>query len=360
MFAAAPLPEVNEIRERLEVIFPDGTPDRNYLIREVAAKTVFTMLYIDAVEGQDQWLAPKHVYRISDAIAEDQTEDAREAYVQNVRKPRYQPPGTPWYSDNSREQIRDESLRDGLVMIGAVTVKEDVPTTSGKGRYALKRHFAELFLLPREEFEDHIEKWRESNLSASALARVRIMQQRHTRDGQVPVELPNGERRVMEAGPSSEITRGVVEDFAPRFLQAPAVLWISASGRKVIEHDDRLMADLGLPIDQQKLLPDLVMADLGSQSTKLFFVEIVATDGPITESRRRSFLKLAAEGGYEAGDIVFVSAFTDRNSPALKKRFSAIAVDTIIWCMAEPDLLIWMEEAGELPVSRVDWQEKES
>lgn len=354
MFAAAPLPEVDEIRQRLEVIFPDGTPDRNYLIREVAAKTVFTMLYIDAVEGQDQWLAPKHVYRISDAIAKDQTEAAREAYVQNVRKPRYQPPGTPWYSDNSREQIRDESLRDGLVMIGAVTVKEDVPTTSGKGRYALKRHFAELFLLPQEEFEERVERWRESHLAAAALARVRIMQQRHTRDGQVPVDLPNGERRVMEAGPSSEITKAVVEEFATRFLHSPAVLWISASGRKVIAHDDRLMADLGLPIDQQRLLPDLVLADLGSRATKLFFVEIVATDGPITESRRREFLQLTERGGYAPKNIVFVSAFSDRNSQALKKRLSAIAVDTLIWCMAEPNLLICMQESGEMPVSRVD------
>ena len=30
---------VTDIRERLQLIFPEGTPNRNYVIREMAAKT---------------------------------------------------------------------------------------------------------------------------------------------------------------------------------------------------------------------------------------------------------------------------------------------------------------------------------
>src|SRR3546814_8074269 len=41
--------------------------------------------------------------------------------------------------------FRSETLRDGLVAIGAVTRREDLATTSGLPRYALKADFAALF-----------------------------------------------------------------------------------------------------------------------------------------------------------------------------------------------------------------------
>jgi hypothetical protein len=60
-------------------------------------------------------------------------------------KKNFQVPGTRWYADNTREPIRDETLRDGLVAVGAVVRREDLPTTSGAPRYALKLDFAALF-----------------------------------------------------------------------------------------------------------------------------------------------------------------------------------------------------------------------
>ena len=48
-----PLPDllpISEIRSRLAVIFPEGTPSRIYLTREMAAKVVFVMLYAGALE----------------------------------------------------------------------------------------------------------------------------------------------------------------------------------------------------------------------------------------------------------------------------------------------------------------------
>ena len=42
---------IAEIRERLLQVFPEGTPNRNYCTREMAARTVFVMLYIGAIEG---------------------------------------------------------------------------------------------------------------------------------------------------------------------------------------------------------------------------------------------------------------------------------------------------------------------
>ena len=46
-----PLLAATDIHERLQTIFPEGTANRNYVTREIAAKTTFVMLFIGAVEG---------------------------------------------------------------------------------------------------------------------------------------------------------------------------------------------------------------------------------------------------------------------------------------------------------------------
>ena len=61
--ALPPLLPVPDIHQRLQTIFPEGTENRNYVIREMAAKTVFVMLYIGAVEGAGCWLRPDQVTR---------------------------------------------------------------------------------------------------------------------------------------------------------------------------------------------------------------------------------------------------------------------------------------------------------
>jgi hypothetical protein len=71
---------VEDILERLQAVFPAGTPQRNYLVREMAAKAVFTAFYIDAVEGQERWLAPRHVVRMGDGQAPQQSPAHRDTY----------------------------------------------------------------------------------------------------------------------------------------------------------------------------------------------------------------------------------------------------------------------------------------
>ena len=48
-----PLLAVANIHERLQTVFPEGTANRNYVTREIAAKTVFVMPHIGAVEGAE-------------------------------------------------------------------------------------------------------------------------------------------------------------------------------------------------------------------------------------------------------------------------------------------------------------------
>ena len=66
MTALPALLSVPVIHQRLQAIFPDGSPNRSNCIWEIAAKTVFVMLYVGAVEGEEVWLRPDQVTRMTD------------------------------------------------------------------------------------------------------------------------------------------------------------------------------------------------------------------------------------------------------------------------------------------------------
>ena len=254
------------IAERLPLIFPEGTPNRTYCVRELAASAVFAALYVGAVEGAGRYLGPVHVYRMTEEQATKVADADREAYAAAVLKKNGQVPGTRWYADNTREPIRDETLRDGLVAIGAVTRREDLPTTSSLPRYSLKSDFANLFdpVLAGTALEAAIAAFQIRHLSKSALARVTIIRAGAAAGTTgVLVTFPNGETRQLAPGPSSFIAQGVIEVFAKRFLSMPAVLWLSESGNKVVVRDVSIANAIGLKIEADKNLPDLILADLG-------------------------------------------------------------------------------------------------
>jgi hypothetical protein len=53
-----PLLPWQTVRQRLQTIFPGGVPERQFLVREATARTVFVALYVGAVEGAERWIAP--------------------------------------------------------------------------------------------------------------------------------------------------------------------------------------------------------------------------------------------------------------------------------------------------------------
>lgn len=331
------------VQERLRAIFPEGTPNRGYLTRDLAASTVFVALYIGAIEGTDVWLAPKHVYRMSDDQA-DMSEDAvRKSYAVQVMKPGGRAPGTQWYMDTTREPIRDETLREGMVVVGAAVERPGVATTSSKPRYALQNAFAALFdpALSGPSLEAAINGWRSKYLTRGALARIAIVRGGGTSaSDEVVLTFPNRETRRMKSGPSSDITKAVIEDFAPRFLGQPAVLFVSESGNKVVARDDAIAKSIGLVIKVDKDLPDIVLADLAPEHPLLVFIEVVATDGPINERRKKALEGLAVDAGFELEHLAFVTAYLDRGRQAFKKTVDSLAWGSYAWFAGEPDHLV--------------------
>jgi hypothetical protein len=311
----------------------------------MAAKTIFVMFYTGSIEGSERWIRPDQVTKMSDSQSARTDETSRVEWSQKSIAPgeMKQIQGR-WYSVNTREPIRDETLRMGLVLLGAVVEKPGVPTTSSKPRYALDKEFARLFddQMGTEAFEKAVKNWQLAHLSASALTRMRLRDRSAiaARRSHILVTLPNGETRRMAPGPSSVLSKAVIEDFTKRFLNEPALIFLSESGNKVVAQDYDLARSIGLKIQTEKNLPDIVLADIGLDQPLIIFFEVAITNGAITRSRKEALLTVATDAGFPPDRIFFVSAFEDRGLPAYRRLSSNLAWGSLVWFATEPDRLI--------------------
>ena len=82
-------------------------------------------------------------------------------------------------------------------------------------------------------------------------------------------------------------------------------------------------------------------------------MEVVATDGPITEGRKRALLKIAEGARIAPQRIAFLTAFRDRNQPAFKRAFGSLAWNCLVWFMTEPDHILVLREKPSLEKGRI-------
>ena len=169
-----PLLPWKEIHTRLPEIFPEGSANREHSIWEIAAKTIFVLLYVGAVEGTGVWLRPDQVTRMTDTQAALTNDSDRVDWVSmSMKSSKGLNIPDRWYAVNTRESIRDDTIRYALLQNGAV-IDRPVATTSSAGRYALQAEFAELLSpdLDDATFRAKAAAWREKHLNAGALARI--------------------------------------------------------------------------------------------------------------------------------------------------------------------------------------------
>ncbi|MBL3598555.1 MAG: restriction endonuclease [gamma proteobacterium endosymbiont of Lamellibrachia anaximandri] len=344
--------DVASIQDRLSQIFPEGTQNRVNHINIVAARTIFVMLYLGAIEGSEYWIRPDQVTRMTDSQSKKIYGTDRLPWKkESVRRiPKDQPIVGRWYDVNSREGVRDDCLRNALAETKAVIVRKDLPTTSSAGRYALEIEFAELFDpdVKGEQLEELITSWSDKHISNSARFRQKLMQRAaNVGEEEILVTFPNKETRRLAPGPSSIIAKAVIEDFAVRFLEAPAVVWISESANKEDRADRDIADSIGLKIESDKHLPDIILADVHVKHTLIIFVEVVASNGPINDQRKEALLQLVMNAGMDSSHAAFITAYVDREDKAFRKTFATLAWQSFAWCMSEPDKIIGLHEQEE-------------
>jgi len=351
LIALPALISISEVQKRLERLFPPSFPDRGILVGELAARVVFVALYGGMTEGFDRYMRPSHVYFFTAKQSRLMSDASRSEWLANATRPGIRPAGKRWYADTSKETIRDDLMRNRLVPMGIMGKLPGFPTNSSKPIYSLSASFAALFspLLKVKALDDAIERWRKQHLAQAVLQRMALRAQGiNAKKGDVFVDLPDGTRIRLAAGPSALITQGLIEAFAPRHLDSPAVLWLSASDKKSYPQFIALAATVGLHIDVKSELPDLILADTASAG-RYYFCEVVATDGAVTEERKKAMLALVRTSHIPIENVQFVTAFEDRDAPAFRKNFSQLAVDSWVWFRTEPNLLVMLT-----PTNRVN------
>lgn len=340
------LPSVELIQQRLFAIFTRQQDPNGYVLREIGAKTIFVMLYGFCVD-KENWIRPATITCMTTEQAKIDICEERLKWLKRFQS-RKAPKDVPdrWYMPNTRESIRDETIRE-LIRLGAVIEKDGLATTSPAPRYTLQKEFAEIFNpgLTENSLKRNITIWQKSNLSASALARIAMSKKMVTSDSKsVLITLPTGESRKLAPGPSSLLTKAVIEDFAKRFLKNPAVLLISESARKIELKDDELCKAIGLDIDVHAVLPDIILLELGAQEPVIVFVECVATDGPISDRRKKELVDILKKGQYKVDNSAYVTVFADRSSLASRRLISSVAWGTFVWYVTEPESIIYLHE----------------
>ena len=63
---------------------------------------------------------PLRALELVTPLADNRRQPSRGLYPSEAMIAGYSPSGTRWYADNTREPIRDETLREGLMAVGAV------------------------------------------------------------------------------------------------------------------------------------------------------------------------------------------------------------------------------------------------
>jgi hypothetical protein len=120
---------------------------------------------------------------------------------------------------------------------------------------------------------------------------------------------------------------------------------------KVVLQDDKLASDLGLKIEADKNLPDLILADVGGSEAMLVFVEVVATDGAINRRRKEAIIELTGAAGFPSEHIAFVTAYADRESTGFRKTVSQLAWGSFAWFVSEPHQLVILRDGTEKPAT---------
>lgn len=355
-----PLPSRDAVHARLRMLFPPDAFD-TVTSNPLGAAATAAMLYVGAVVPDDApssadstWARPSVCLWLSDAAYAHTAAQERSAWLaaalRNRRKVAellvsWGEPFEPWYADNTRETLRDETFPRWLDF-GAMRYREGVKTTSSQPRWALTASFADLFdpELTGDALAAAIESWREDHLNPGDLIKVRSARNRDRKQYAVAVNLPGGDVRTLEPGEASLILKGVVEEWAPARLGDPVVLTISEPGKKLVVADNETLQAAGLNINVSLLLCDALLIDLATKPVTFWMVEAVASDGPIDEDRKRQFLRWAEDHRIPAEACRFLTAFSSRHSASARKRLKDLAAGTYAWYADEPrHELAWYE-----------------
>jgi type II restriction enzyme len=233
-------------------------------------------------------------------------------------------------SEGSYDDIRRANL-DYLVEAGVVirsANRPDAATNDGTRGYSIARDAKSLFTTAgNSKWPDIVKAWKLKHGSLEAkLARPRIQKM-------VPVKLPDGRTIELSEGKHNTLQKAIVEQFLPRFLKKPELLYFGDTAKKVLINETEALNAIGLDDFDHDMLPDVVAID--REREWLYFIEAVHSANPVSRLRHLHLERLGAKCPLGK---VYVSAFHDRASFA--KWVSDQSWETEVWLASDPSHMI--------------------
>jgi len=233
-------------------------------------------------------------------------------------------------ADSSYDDIRRKNL-DFLVEAEIVVRAANRPgaaTNDGTRGYAISPDAIDLFRLSgSKNWKKAVKDWTEKsgNLSEK-LARPRVQKL-------VDVKLPNGTTLNLSEGKHNDLQKAIIEDFLPRFLVEPELLYFGDTAKKILIHDAACLQEIGLQEFSHDTLPDVVAID--RKRNWLYFIEAVHSANPISRLRHLTLEKLSSDCTFGR---VYVSAFLDR--AAFRQWVGELSWETEVWLASDPTHMI--------------------
>ena len=227
---------------------------------------------------------------------------------------------------NTRETFRRQTMPQS-VKVGIAVYNPDQPyrpVNSPKACYQVgEEAFEVIRSFGTDGWKGTLEPYLEGQESLAAKwAKHREMQM-------VPVILPEGRENALTPGAHSELIRDIITEFAPRFAPGSSVIYVDDTGAKVGHFDEERLAEMGVTVDQQGKMPDVVL--YYSEKDWLLLIESVTSRGPV-DSKRHNELAALFKG--DKLGLVYVAAFPDRGF--MGKYMRDISWETEAWCTDSP------------------------
>ena len=234
------------------------------------------------------------------------------------------------YAENTRETVRRQSLHQ-FEQAGIVIRNPDNPfrpTNSPKTNYAIS-----------DEGLKVISKYGTSGWKSALRKFVRekgkLIEKYEKRKKKhlIPVDLPDGTLISFSPGKHNELQVKIIKEFRARFCPNTKLVYVGDTARKLLYIDETLLKKLKIPITKHDKLPDVVLYD--RQKNQLLLIEAVTAHGPLSAKRQMELEKTLENC---TAKRIYISAFPDFRE--FKKHVNAIAWDTEVWVVENPDHLI--------------------
>jgi hypothetical protein len=234
------------------------------------------------------------------------------------------------YAPNTRETVRRQTIHQ-FVDTGFVVPNPDNPSrpiNSGKNVYQIEADALKLLrTFGTEKWHEHLKTY----LTSIKTLRTRYAQARHM--NRIPVNVAPGKTITLSPGGQNVLVEKIINEFCPRFTPGGNMIYVGDADEKWAYFDKEALESLGVSIDAQGKMPDVVVHHV--DKNWLVLVEAATSHGPANPKRRGELETLFHNS---TCGLVFVTTFLTMKT--MTKYLNDISWETEVWVAESPDHMI--------------------